>query len=72
MALTYQKIQQFVADKGNVNAWCKSGMVTMLRNGQVDTVRFWESDAWRFEVDGKSYGRQEFEALVEAHENTKA
>jgi hypothetical protein len=72
MTLTYQQIQQFVATNGNVTAWCKAGTVTMLRDGQVNTVRFWENDSSRFEVEGKVYDREEFEALVKARENTKA
>ena len=71
MALTYQQMQHFAAKHGNVTAWCKTGSMTMLRNGEVDSLGFWEQDATRFEVAGKFYGRDEFEALIKSHEDKK-
>lgn len=65
MALTYQDISRFVRNNGNVRAFAERSEVTLLKNGSVDSVAFIEKDAVRFEHEGRSYSRKEFEKLVE-------
>jgi hypothetical protein len=64
MALTYGDVSKFARENGNVTAWAEKGKVTILASGQQDTVAFFETDAVQFEHKGKSYTREQFEALV--------
>ncbi len=67
MGLKYGDISRFVREYGNVKAYAKQGAVTLLKNGDIDSVEFFEKDAVRFEHEGKSYAREEFEKLVESN-----
>lgn len=66
MALRYEDISRFVRENGNVKGFAEKGAVTLLQSGDIDTVAFFEEDAVRFEHEGKSYAREEFEKLVES------
>jgi hypothetical protein len=66
MAITHEQVQRFVRDHGKVTAWLAKSQITMLPNGEVDSVAAWERDAERFEFNGKSYTRDEFETLLVA------
>jgi len=47
-----------------VTAWAQNGSVTILQNGEIDSVAFIEKDAARFDHEGTSYTREQFEKLV--------
>jgi hypothetical protein len=64
MALKYEEVARFARQNGNVKAWAKEGAVTLLKSGEVDSVKFWEEEAVVFEHGGKSYSREGFEKLV--------
>jgi hypothetical protein len=67
MALTYEEVARFARENGDVKGWAKQGILTLLKSGEVDSVKFWEEDAARFEHVGKFYKfyrRDEFERLV--------
>ena len=67
MALTYEDVARFARENGDVKGWAKQGILTLLKSGEVDSVKFWEEDAARFEHAGKFYKfyrRDEFERLV--------
>ena len=64
MALSYGDVSRFVRDNGDVKAFAERSQVTLLRNGSIDSVAFIEKDAVRFEYEGKSYSRAEFEKSV--------
>ena len=65
MALTFGEISRFVRENGNVTAWATKGtQVTLLRNGEIDSVAYFENDADQFIYEGKPYTRAEFEKLV--------
>lgn len=65
MAIKYGDVSRFARKYGDVKAFAEGGAVTLLRTGDIDTVEFFEKDAVRFEYEGKSYARGEFEKLVE-------
>lgn len=67
MALKYEEVSRFARENGNVTAWAEKSAVTLLRDGQVDSVAFFEKDAIRFEHEGKSYSREDFEKLLRAN-----
>ena len=64
MALKFEDVSKFARENGDVKGWAKHGVVTLLKSGDVDSVKFWEEDAVRFVFEGKSYTRDEFETLV--------
>ena len=66
MALTYADLSRFVRVHGDVKAFAEKGEITLLQSGEVDSVSFWEKDAVRFEYQGKSYTRDEFERLMQS------
>jgi len=66
MPLRYEDVSRFAREYGNVRAFAKKGAVTLLKSGDIDSVAFFEKDAMRFEHEGKSYARAEFEKLVES------
>jgi hypothetical protein len=53
MALTYEDVARFARENGDVKGWAKQGILTLLKSGEVDSVKFWEEDAARFEHAGK-------------------
>jgi hypothetical protein len=65
MALRYEDIHRFVRENGNVRAFAEEGAVTLLKSGEIDSVAFFENDAVRFEYEGKSYTREDFEMLLQ-------
>jgi hypothetical protein len=64
MAITYRGLSEFVRQRGNVKAWAENSAVTLLPNGEIDAIELIERDATRFEFDGRSYSREEFEQLL--------
>jgi hypothetical protein len=64
MTLKYGELVQFTRENGDVKAWAEKGAVTLSKNGNVDSVAFFETDAVRFEHLEKSYTRAEFEKLL--------
>lgn len=64
MALKYEEVNKFARENGNVTALAKKGAVTLLKNGETDSVAFFEKDAVLFKHRGKTYTRKEFEKLV--------
>jgi hypothetical protein len=64
MTLSYGDVSRFVRDNGDVKAFAERSEVTLLKNGNIDSVAFIEKDAVRFEYEGRSYSREEFEKLV--------
>jgi hypothetical protein len=64
VALRFEEVTEFARQNGDVKGWAKQSAVTLLKSGDVDSVRFWEEDAVTFEYGGKSYTREEFEKLV--------
>lgn len=71
MALKYGDISKFVRDNGDVKAIAKKGTLTLLKNGEVDSVAFFEREAVVFKHKGKSYTRNQFENLVRSHLDEK-
>jgi hypothetical protein len=69
VALKYEEINRFVREKGKVTALAKKGAVTLLKNGETDSVAFFEKDAVQFKHNGKTYTRKEFEKLVRGERN---
>jgi len=65
MALRYEDIHRFVRENGDVKAFAEKGAVTLLKSGEVDSVAFFEKDAVRFQYEGRSYTREQFERLLE-------
>lgn len=65
MALKYEDIHRFVKEHGDVKAFADKGAVTLLKTGEIDSVAFFEKDAVRFQHEGKTYTRADFERLVE-------
>jgi hypothetical protein len=72
MAITYQDVSRFVRNNGDVKAFAERSQVTLLKNGSTDSVAFIEKDAVRFEHEGRSYSREEFEKFVERREQAKS
>jgi len=72
MALSYGDVSHFVRDNGDVKAFAERSQVTLLKSGGIDSVAFIEKDAVRFEYQGKSYSREEFEKIVERSKQTKS
>jgi hypothetical protein len=64
MAVTYQDVSRFVRKNGDVKAFAEKSHVTLLKDGNIDSVALIEKDAVRFEYAGRSYSREEFERLV--------
>ena len=64
MALRFEDLSKVARENGDVKGWAKHGVVTLLKSGDVDSVKFWEEDAVRFVFEGKSYTRDEFETLI--------
>jgi hypothetical protein len=48
MALRFEDVSKFARENGDVKGWAKHGVVTLLKSGDVDSVKFWEEDAVRF------------------------
>jgi len=71
MAVTYQDVSRFVRKNGNVKAYAERSHVTLLKDGSIDSVALIENDAVRFEHNGRSYSREEFENLVEQRKKTE-
>jgi hypothetical protein len=65
MALKYEDIHLFVKENGDVKAFAEKGAVTLLKSGEIDSVAFFERDAVRFQYEGRSYTREQFERLLE-------
>jgi len=65
MALKYEDIHRFVKENGDVKAFAEKGAVTLLKSGEIDSVAFFERDADRFQYEGRSYTREQFERLLE-------
>ena len=72
MALKYEEVSKFAREYGSVTGWAKEGGATLLQSGEVDSFKFWEEDAVRFEHEGKSYSRDEFERLVQSRMHSGA
>lgn len=69
MALDYGQVRKFVRKNGNVTLIASRGAkVTLLKNGEIDSVAFVERDATKFKHEGKWYTRKEFEKLVRSNE----
>ncbi len=66
MALKYEDVSRFVREYGNVKGFVEKAAATLLQSGDIDSVAFFEKDAVRFEHEGKSYPREEFEKLVQS------
>ncbi len=66
MVLRYEDLSRFVREYGNVKGIAEKAAETLLQSGDIDNVAFFEKDAVRFEHEGKSYPREEFEKLVES------
>lgn len=64
MALRYEDLTRFVRENGDVKGWAEKGELTLLKSGNVDSLKFWEQDAVRFDFGDRSYSRSEFEELV--------
>lgn len=64
MALKYEEVSRFARQNGDVKGWAQKAGVTLLKSREVDSVKFWEEEAVRFEHAGRSYTREEFEKLV--------
>ena len=65
MTISYQDVSRFVKNNGDVKAFAERGQVTLLKDGSIDSVAFIEEEAVRFEYNGASYSRAEFEKIVE-------
>jgi len=69
MALKYGQLHRFVNKNGKVTMVASKGAkVTLLKNGEIDSVALVEEDATHFIHEGKTYSRKEFEKLVDASE----
>lgn len=69
MALRYREVSEFVRKNGDVAMIASKGAkVTLLKNGEIDSVAFVEKDATKFKHRGKSYTRKEFEKLVRSRQ----
>jgi len=66
MPLTYEDVSRFAREHGNVTGFAEKGAVTLLKSEDIDSMAFFEKEAVRFEYEGKSYARSEFEKLVES------
>ena len=45
MTLKYADISEFARQNGDVRAWANKSAVTLLKSGNVDSVKFLEEDA---------------------------
>jgi hypothetical protein len=72
MAITYHDVSRFVRNNGDVKAFAERSQVTLLKNGSIDSVAFIEKDAVRFEYEGRSYSREEFEKILERSKAEKS
>ena len=69
MALKYGDVNKFVRKNGDVAVIAKKGAtVTLLKNGQTDSVALVEKDATHFKYKGKFYTRNDFEKVVDESE----
>ena len=67
--MKYGQVHKFVKKNGKVTMLAgKGAKVTLLKNGEIDSVALVEEDATRFIHKGKTYSRKEFEKLVDASE----
>ncbi len=64
MALTYEKVREFVRKHGKTVALVPSKEARILPNGEVDSIHLVENAA-RFLFEGKSYSKAEFEKFVD-------
>lgn len=65
MALKYEEVSSFVRKNGDVAVIAgKGAKVTLLKNGDIDSVALVEKDATKFKHEGKTYTRKAFEKLV--------
>jgi hypothetical protein len=72
MALKYGEVLKFVRKHGDVAVVAHKGAkITLLKNGETDSVALVEEDATQFKHEDKSYTRKEFEKLVRASEAAK-
>lgn len=72
MALKYREVCEFVRNNGDVAVIASKGArVTLLKNGEIDSVAFVEKDATKFKHEGKSYTRKEFEKLIQSNKATE-
>ena len=69
MGLKYEEVNYFVRKNGDVAVIASKGAkVTLLKNGEIDSVALVEKDGTKFKHEGKTYTRKEFEKLVRASE----
>jgi len=65
MALTFEKVREFVRKHGKTLALIPSKEARILPNGEVDSIHLVEN-ATTFLFDGKSYSKEEFDKLIDS------
>jgi|HubBroStandDraft_6_1064221.scaffolds.fasta_scaffold131380_3 hypothetical protein len=64
--INYESLQKFVSEHGKVSCYASPGLITMLKNGEVDAHDLIErNEATIFVFKGKKYRRRAFERLLD-------